>query len=58
MKMIINSNQLKFITSFLFAVTAVLISSASHAKLLDRVVAVVENDVIMESELRQRVSYT
>ncbi|MEJ2114470.1 MAG: peptidylprolyl isomerase [Gammaproteobacteria bacterium] len=27
-----------------------------HAKLLDRIVAVVENDVIMESELRQRVS--
>ena len=27
-----------------------------NAKLLDRIVAVVENDVIMESELRQRVS--
>ena len=27
-----------------------------HAKLLDRIVAVVENDVIMESELRQRVN--
>lgn len=35
---------------------ALLFVTNVNAKLLDRIVAVVENDVIMESELRQRVS--
>ncbi len=41
----------------LFLIGALVIFTANaHAKLLDRIVAVVENDVIMESELRQRVN--
>ena len=50
--------QLRFFSS-LFLVNLLLaftFSSNANAKLLDRIVAVVENDVIMESELRQRVS--
>jgi len=42
-----------FLVNLLLAFT---FSSNANAKLLDRIVAVVENDVIMESELRQRVS--
>ena len=51
-----NSNQFKFLTSFCFGIVVLTMTTVVHAKLLDRVVAVVENDVIMESELRQRLS--
>lgn len=50
--------QLRFFSA-LFLVNSLLaftFASNANAKLLDRIVAVVENDVIMESELRQRVS--
>jgi len=53
---IFNIKQFRFLPS-LFLISALLTFTASvNAKLLDRIVAVVENDVIMESELRQRVS--
>ena len=40
----------------LCAASTLIFATIVQAKLLDRIVAVVENDVIMESELRQRVS--
>jgi len=55
---IFNIKEFKSISSIAlltFLVTLALQSSVD-AKLLDRIVAVVENDVIMESELRQRVN--
>ena len=55
---IFNIKEFKSISSIAlltFLVTLALQSNVD-AKLLDRIVAVVENDVIMESELRQRVS--
>jgi len=48
-------NTIKLISCISLLTLITLLSSVS-AKLLDRIVAVVENDVIMESELRQRVS--
>ncbi len=53
-----NIKQLRFFSAlFLIAVSLTfLFTTKSNAKLLDRIVAVVENDVIMESELRQRVN--
>ncbi len=36
---------------------AVMLSASVSAKVLDHIVAVVEDDVIMESELRQRVEF-
>ena len=46
----------KYISTLLISLTLFCFAIAAHAKLLDRVVAVVENDVVMESELRERVS--
>ena len=40
---------------FLYIFTAVLLIVGTSANALDRIVAVVEDDVVMESELRQRV---
>ncbi len=45
---------LKFMACVL---AAVMLSASASAKVLDRIVAVVEDDVIMESELRQRVQF-
>jgi peptidyl-prolyl cis-trans isomerase SurA len=42
--------------SLTLALAVISFSSPANTKLLDRIVAVVENDVIMESELRQRAS--
>ena len=42
--------------SLTLALAAISFTSPANTKLLDRIVAVVENDVIMESELRQRAS--
>jgi len=53
---IFNIKQFRFLPS-LFLISALLTFTTNvHSKLLDRIVAVVENDIIMESELRQRVS--
>ena len=46
----------KYIFVCLLSFLMLLFASNSHAKLLDRIVAVVESDVIMESELRQRLA--
>ncbi|MFK7816393.1 MAG: peptidylprolyl isomerase [Gammaproteobacteria bacterium] len=50
--------QLKFISALFLLISLLVITftSSANTKLLDRIVAVVENDVIMESELRQRAS--
>jgi peptidyl-prolyl cis-trans isomerase SurA len=55
---ILNKSHLRFLLSSLLscAIFAFIFANNAHAKLLDRIIAVVENDVIMESELRQRVS--
>ncbi len=54
----INTKQLRLLTTSLLtsALLTIAFTTSVHATLLDRIVAVVENDVIMESELRQRVS--
>ncbi len=54
----INIKQLRLFTATLFtsALLAFAFTSIANATLLDRIVAVVENDVIMESEVRQRVN--
>ena len=54
----LNMKKLNFLSAIGLMVTLSVISFTSTAttKLLDRIVAVVENDVIMESELRQRAS--
>jgi peptidyl-prolyl cis-trans isomerase SurA len=54
----INTKQLRFLTASLLtgALLIAAFTTTVHATLLDRIVAVVENDVIMESELRQRVN--
>ena len=49
-------NPTKFTTILLAIIALLTLTVAANAKLLDRIVAVVEDDVIMESELRQRVS--
>ena len=49
-------NPTKFITTLLICITLLALAVAVNAKLLDRIVAVVENDVIMESEVRERVN--
>ncbi len=50
--------QLKLISKLFltFSLLVITFTSSANTKLLDRIVAVVENDVIMESELRQRAS--
>lgn len=55
---ILNKSRFWFSLTLLitFATSAFIFTNNAQAKLLDRIVAVVENDVIMESELRQRVS--
>ena len=45
----------KFLITLSIVIVLLAFNSPVHAKLLDRIVAVVENDIIMESELRQRV---
>lgn len=54
----LNMKKLNFLSAIGLMVVLSVISFTSTAttKLLDRIVAVVENDVIMESELRQRAS--
>ena len=49
-------NPTKFIATLLICITLLALAVAVNAKLLDRIVAVVENDVIMESEVRERVN--
>ncbi len=51
-----NYRQFYSIYSALLISALIIITASAHAKLLDRIVAVVENDVIMESELRERVN--
>ncbi len=46
----------RVLLSIIFVILSQLFINNAHAKLLDRIVAVVENDVIMESELRQRLT--
>ena len=55
---ILKKSRFKLLLTFflIYTVLALFFANNAHAKLLDRIVAVVENDVIMESELRQRVS--
>lgn len=55
---ILNKSRLTFLLACCLAcaVCTIIFASNAQAKLLDRIIAVVENDVIMESELRQRVS--
>jgi len=61
MMKLLNSIRFNFISTLnvirllLVLVLAFIFANNVNAKLLDRIVAVVENDVIMESELRQRV---
>ena len=54
----LNKSRLRFLSALLLtcAVFSFIFANSLQAKLLDRIIAVVENDVIMESELRQRVS--
>lgn len=52
---ILNKSSLKFLLPLLLCCITFVITNNAQAKLLDRIIAVVENDVIMESELRQRV---
>ena len=49
-------NLTKITTTLLASIALLALTITVHAKLLDRIVAVVENDVIMESELRERVN--
>ena len=56
MHKIMIQNPTKITTTLLASIAFLALTITVHAKLLDRIVAVVENDVIMESELRQRVN--
>ena len=56
MKQNLFRTSVKYIFVCLLSFLMLLFASNSHAKLLDRIVAVVESDVIMESELRQRLA--
>ena len=49
-------NLTRITTTLLASIALLALTITVHAKLLDRIVAVVENDVIMESELRERVN--
>ena len=39
--------------TFFFSVTAVMAAPSAHAKVIDRVVAVVNDEIILDSELEQ-----
>lgn len=56
MKRNLYSTPKKLLFALLFSSVLYVFALNTHAKLLDRIVAVVESDVIMESELRQRLS--
>ena len=56
MKKYLHKTQTLFCSALLCFAILFTLTSSIHAKLLDSVVAVVENDVIMASELRQRLS--
>ncbi len=56
MKKYLHKTQNLLLSAFLSFATLLMLTSVTHAKLLDSVVAVVENDVIMASEVNQRLS--
>ena len=56
MKRYLHNSPTQFLFILLISSLLFLFAMNANAKLLDRIVAVVENDVIMESELRQRLA--
>jgi len=56
MKKYLHKTQTLLLSALLSFAVILIVTSVTHAKLLDSVVAVVENDVIMASEVNQRLS--